>query len=179
MATYIALLRGINVGGKNKVPMPILKQVFEELGFTGVTTYINSGNVVFESSTANKTALAKLCEDAIAERFALHIPVKIVTAEELEDVLQHAPAWWGSEEGVVHYAMFVIAPTTIEEVFAVMGEIIPEYEQITHYKDVIFWSAPRKTFHKSQWSKIASSSVNNCVTIRNANTANKLLLLTK
>lgn len=179
MKTYIALLRGINVSGKNKIAMPLLKEAFEKLGFSDVVTYINSGNVVFTSSVLNKAELVKKCEDAIVKTFALHIPVKIVPAEELEDVLAHAPAWWGAEKDIVHYAMFVIEPTTIEDVFAEMGAIKPEYEQIAHYKDVIFWSAARKTFNKSQWSKIASSAVNNSVTIRNANTANKLLQLTK
>lgn len=73
----------------------------------------------------------------------------------------------------------MISPISVEEVFAEVGEIKPEYEKIDHHGEVIFWSAPLKTFSKTRWSKIASSSVNNNVTIRNANTVNKLLLLTK
>lgn len=70
-----------------------------------------------------------------------------------------------------------IAPVTIEEVYKVVGEARPEYEQVSYYENVIFWSAPRATLSKTRWYKIAGSSVNSKVTIRNANTAKKLLLL--
>lgn len=62
---YIALLRGINVGGNNKVSMGELKQAFESLGFTNVSTYINSGNVIFDSRETNEVKLVRMCEDSI------------------------------------------------------------------------------------------------------------------
>ena len=61
---YIALLRGVNVGGKNKVAMGDLRVCFESLGFENVTTYINSGNVVFDSPQKSTAELVELCEDA-------------------------------------------------------------------------------------------------------------------
>ena len=152
MKKYIALLRGINIGGKNKIAMPLLRQAFEELGFTEVVTYINSGNVVFSSECQDKNELIEQCEAVIAAEFALTIPVNIVSADELAETLSHAPNWWDDDKESIHYA---------------------------HHDRVIFWSASAKTFSKSRWSKIASSSVNNRVTIRNANTANKLLQLSK
>jgi uncharacterized protein (DUF1697 family) len=66
---YVALLRGINVGGKNKVEMKRLKAVFEAAGMESVRTYISSGNVIFSSSIRSKARLAKLLEEAIAKRF--------------------------------------------------------------------------------------------------------------
>lgn len=177
METYIALLRGINVGGKNKISMPLLKQSFEEIGFLNVTTYINSGNIIFSSENQDKTALIAACEAVIIEKFMLTIPVTIVSASELSDTLANAPEWWDIDKESIHYAIFVISPIKVEEVYAAVGEIKPEYEQIAHHGEVIFWSAPLKTFQKARWSKIASSSVNNHVTIRNANTVNKLLSL--
>ena len=179
METYIALLRGINVGGKNKIAMPRLKQVFEELGFQKVVTYINSGNVVFSSECQDKNELIQQCEAAIAAEFSLTIPVNVLSAVELEETLRNAPDWWDADKESIHYAIFLIPPISVAEVFAAVGEIKPEYEQITHHDRVIFWSAPAKTFAKSRWSKIASSSVNQQVTIRNANTANKLVKLTQ
>lgn len=179
MEKHIALLRGINISGKNKVSMPVLKTAFEEIGFLDVSTYINSGNVVFSSDIEDISELIRKCEAIIAKRFMLDIPVTIVSAKELADTLEHAPAWWGIDKESVNYAIFLIAPITMEEVFAAVGEIKPEYEQIAHYGNVIFWTAPLKTFSKARWSKIASSSVNNNVTIRNANTAKKLLQMTK
>ncbi|MHC5215307.1 DUF1697 domain-containing protein [Enterococcus sp. LJL128] len=178
MERYIALLRGINVGGKNKISMPLLKAAFEKIGFLDVVTYINSGNIVFSSDIQDKSDLIRKCEATIVDEFALNIPVTVVSAKDLATTLSNAPEWWNIEKESIHYAIFVISPVTVEEVFAEVGEVKPEYEQISHHGNVIFWSAPRKTFNKARWSKIASSSVNNSVTIRNANTVNKLLQLT-
>jgi len=176
---YIALLRGINISGKNKVSMPLLKVAFEEIGFSDVSTYINSGNVLFSSNKNDKIELLNLCQSIIEEKFLLNVPVTIISLRELSDVLDNAPKWWdiNSDEEVIHQAIFLIPPTTIEEVYKAVGEAKPEYEQVEHYKHVIFWSAPRATLSKTRWYKIASSSVNRKVTIRNASTTKKLLIL--
>lgn len=179
MEKYIALLRGINISGKNKISMPTLKSAFEELGFSEVVTYINSGNVVFSSHIQDEDELIRKCEAIITDKFMLNIPVTVVSANDLSETLKHAPAWWGIDKESINYAIFLISPISIEEVFAAVGEAKPEYEKVAHHGRVIFWSAPLKTFSKTRWSKIASSSVNNNVTIRNANTVNKLLLLTR
>ncbi|WP_042348605.1 DUF1697 domain-containing protein [Bacillus massiliigorillae] len=179
MEKYIALLRGINVGGKNKISMAVLKMAFEENGFLDVITYINSGNVIFSSDIQDKSELIRKCESTIADKFMLSIPVTILSVKDLSDTLENAPAWWNIDKESINYAIFVIPPVRVEEVFAGVGEAKPEYEKVAHRGSVIFWSAPLKTFSRARWSKIASSSVNNNVTIRNANTVNKLLLLTK
>lgn len=180
MEKYIALLRGVNVGGKNKISMATLKTAFEEIGFSDVMTYINSGNVVFSSSIPDLSELISMSESAIKDTFGLTIPVMMISAKKLSDTLKNAPEWWGdADKEVIHYAIFVISPVGVEDIFAAVGEVKPEYEKIAHHEHVIFWSAPLKTFSKARWSKIASSSVNNNVTIRNANTVKKLLLLTE
>lgn len=171
MEKYIALLRGVNVGGKNKISMPALKIAFEEIGFLDVITYINSGNIIFSSDIKNESELIKICESAIVNTFKLNIPVTIISAKDLSDTLKDAPDWWDTDNKEVYdNAIFVISPTSAEEVFTEIGDAKPEYEKIGNYGNVIFWSASLKTFSKTRWSKIASSSVNNNVTIRNANT---------
>ncbi len=179
MQVYIALLRGINVGGKNKIPMPILKAAFEETGFTEVLTYINSGNVIFKSDKTDKIELIDLCENLIFEKFGLNIPVCIVTFGEIAEALGNAPKWWDAESEVetVHQTIFLIPPITASEVCKAVGEAKDEFEKVGYYNNVIFWSAAKATFTKTRWSKIASSSVYSKVTIRNANTAKKLLAL--
>ena len=179
MEKYIALLRGINVGGKNKVPMAQLRLVFEEMGFSGVKTYINSGNVIFDSEISDIYELKSICEMAILNRFSLSIPVVIISATELYEIVNNAPEWWDIENESINYMIFLIHPTCIEEIFEVIGDVKPEYEQVTHYRNIIFWAGPLKTFSKARWSKIASSSVSNKVIIRNANTIKKILALTK
>jgi uncharacterized protein (DUF1697 family) len=91
MATHVALLRGINVGGRNKVPMAELRQVVTSLGHTGVTTYIQSGNVLFTSTSTSTTELASALESAIAEAFGIWASVVVLTREELAGVLQDNP----------------------------------------------------------------------------------------
>src|SRR5262245_63471984 len=99
MMVYLALLRGINVGGKNKVPMTELKACFEELGCENVQTYIASGNVIFES---NKS-VAKLTDEiqkALPKKFKLdseRITILILSHDQLKKVIHQAPKGFGIE----------------------------------------------------------------------------------
>ncbi len=90
MKTYIALLRGINVSGKNKILMADLKVLFQKLDFTNVKTYIQSGNVVF-TSDKKKALLSQFIEKAIKKEFHLEIPVIILTKTEIESVVKNNP----------------------------------------------------------------------------------------
>lgn len=178
MEKYIALLRGINIGGKNKVAMPLLKAAFEDMGFLDVSTYINSGNVLFASDN-DIDEISTRCKTMMKEKFMIDVPILIISLKELSDALDNAPKWWdlSSKEEVIHQIIFLIPPVSIMEVYKAVGEAKPEYEKVSYYENVIFWSAPRATLSKTRWYKIASSSVNNNVTIRNASTAKKLRLL--
>jgi uncharacterized protein (DUF1697 family) len=179
MTKYIALLRGINVGGNNKIAMPELKTAFDNAGFSNVITYINSGNVIFESGMA-QAAIKTACELLLTEHFRLHIIVEIITAAELRNALCHAPEWWGNDANSKHNAIFVIPPATTEDVCALIGEIRPEYEKIAHYGSVIFWSAPIATFSRTHLTKIVlNKTAYNAITIRNANTVKKLAVLSE
>lgn len=129
MTCYIALLRGINVGGNNKVSMPELKAAFEKQGFKNILTYINSGNVIFDSDL-NVNDVKTACEKAIKAKFDLDIPTAIITASELQEALSNAPEWWGNDLQSKHNAIFVIPPVTADEVCKQIGEIKPEYESI-------------------------------------------------
>ena len=179
MNQYIALLRGINISGKNKVAMPLLKTYFEQLGFQDVSTYINSGNVLFKSESKDTLKIQQDCMHMMIDKFNLSIPIAIISIEELKDTLAHAPSWWDveSEEETIHQTIFLISPTTIQEVLDSVKAPREQYEKVSYYKNTFFFSATRATLSKSNWYKIASSSVNNKVTIRNANTTKKLLAL--
>ena len=88
---YVALLRGINVGGKNKVGMKELKAAFEEAGMTSVRTYINSGNVIFSSGIRGRARLGTLLEEAIAQRFGLEIDVVLRDLKAMRAVVKAIP----------------------------------------------------------------------------------------
>lgn len=179
MKKYIALLRGINVGGNNKISMSELKIMFEDNGYKDVVTYINSGNVIFSSYDDDEKEIKKKCETAIADKFKLNIVVTIISAKDLSTALYNAPAWWDKDTESKHNAIFVIPPATAAEIIEQVGIAKPEYEQVSSYGQVIFWSAPIETFSKTKWAKIVGKSVYNSVTIRNANTTKKLLQLLK
>ena len=91
MASHVALLRGINVGGRNKVPMTDLREVATSLGHTGVTTYIQTGNVLFSSADTDTAKLAAELESAVASRFGIWASVVVLSRDELAEVLASNP----------------------------------------------------------------------------------------
>jgi uncharacterized protein (DUF1697 family) len=174
MTRYIALLRGVNVGGTNKVVMSKLRSAFGCEGFRNVSTYINSGNVIFDSDM-DASAVKSASEETIKKSLGLNVPVGIFTAGELKDAVEHAPEWWGSDPGSKHNVIFVIPPATAEEVMAKLGETKPEYEKAEYRGRMIFWSAPTATYTQSRLTKVVQSKVlYNAITIRNANTTKNL-----
>lgn len=175
MKKYIALLRGINVGGKNKVSMKELKELVEKSGYQDVSTYINSGNIIFSSENADIESLIKHFNAFIFEHFKLDLSVMVISAEELTDALSHSPDWWDADETSKHNTIFVIPPMTADEVMKEVGDAKPEYEKVSSFGRVIFWSAPLETFSRTRWSKVVGKSVYGSITIRNSNTAKKLM----
>ena len=173
MVRYIALLRGINVGGQNKIAMTELKAAFEKQGFQKVATYINSGNIIFESGLS-EPKVKTVCEALIEKTFGLKIIVCIITAAELAEALSHAPEWWNKTADAKNNAVFVIPPFTAEEICAEINDTKPEYEKISYYGKVIFWTAPLATFSKTRLTKIVHKKEYNGITVRNANTTLKL-----
>lgn len=174
---YVALLRGVNVGGNNKVPMKDLKDCFEKAGFLNVLTYINSGNIVFDSEETSTEKLTAQCRAILEQNFGLSIPLALIDALALKDTLDHAPAWWDADPEARHNALFVIPPAKADEVCTGVGPVRSEYEKVASYQNVIFWSASVKTISRTRWSKIVGTKAYQDVTIRNANTTKKLLAL--
>jgi len=87
----ITILRGINVSGQKKIKMLELKSLYESLGFQNVATYIQSGNVIFDTRNKNKSKLKMLIEDAIEKNFQFHVPVEIRTPLEFENIIKNNP----------------------------------------------------------------------------------------
>jgi uncharacterized protein (DUF1697 family) len=89
--SYIALLRGINVGGKNKLPMKELVELFAEAGCSNVRTYIQSGNVVFGASASVRKRLAPTIEQRIKKEYGYSVPIILRSAEELVGIVKANP----------------------------------------------------------------------------------------
>lgn len=185
---YVALLRGVNVGGNSRVPMPQLRHALEAAGFMDVRTYINSGNVVFSVAPSGESGedggersevLQQMIHEVIADTFGLDIAVAVLSAREFVETLDKAPQWWGfgadAAEGDKHDAIVVVAPLQAGEVADSVGEPRAEYEREAHFGRMVFWSAAIKTFSRTRWSKVvASSEYYSRITIRNHRTMRKL-----
>ena len=173
---YIALLRGINISGRNRVPMAELKKGFEALSFTAVKTCLNSGNVIFFSTETDTAVLTEQIEKMLPARFSFSVPVLVLPQERLADILEHAPGWWGNAgEEIYDNLIFVIPPFAVADVCRDIGAPKAGLEQIQPYQDVIFWSFRRKDYQKTNWwPKTASTGIAGRLTIRTANTVRKI-----
>lgn len=174
---YIALLRGINISGKNKISMPELKKLLEENDYQNVLTYLNSGNIIFECNINNKQTIMNNIHTLIKTKFILDIPVYITTDKELETILNNSPKWWGSNNKEIYdNLIFIISPTKYEEVYNMIGSPKEGLEQIEEYNNCIFWSFDLNNYRKSNWwVKTASTNIKDKITIRTANTMRKIL----
>ncbi len=178
MIQYVAFLRGINVGGKNKVPMKDLKKLFEDLGYVNVKTYINSGNVIFSSPEENQGILIASLEPILLETFKFEIPITVVSIAALQSVSDNAPEWWGDgNKEYYHTAVFVIPPKDAPAIMEIMGAHLDGKEYVEVGEAMIYWTAVVAYFSQTKWSKIASTDARNFVTIRTANTVRKILAL--
>ena len=177
MKKYIALLRGVNVSGKNKVPMAMLRKYFEEIGFEDVKTYLNSGNVIFLSNEDSTKKVSEQIEVMIKNQFNLDIPVLVLSKEDLVDILQNVPEWWGNDNKEIYdNLIFIIPPMTFDDVYEKIGQPKRGLEKIQNYKNVIFWSFVRNDYQKTNWwSKTASGDISKKLTIRTANTVRKIV----
>ena len=176
MKRYIALLRGVNISGKNKVPMAELKKCFEALGFMDVKTCLNSWNVIFSGEETDASALTSRIERMIQRQFGLDIPVFVLPQEDLAEILHHAPDWWGTENREIYdNLIFILPPAAFPEIYREIGEPKEGLEQIQAYKTAVFWSFSRKDYQKTNWwPKTASAAIGQKLTIRTANTVRKI-----
>ena len=178
---YIALLRGINISGKNKISMSELKKKLQDNKYQNVITYLNSGNVIFECNTDNKEIIMKDIYKIIKNKFNLEIPTFIISELELEDILSNNPEWWGTDNKEIYdNLIFIIPPIKYEDVYNAIGNPKEDIEKIKDYNNSIFWSYDLKNYRKSNWwSKTASTKIKDKITIRTANTMKKVLEICK
>lgn len=174
--TYIILLRGINISGKNKISMNELKEELLKGNYENVLTYLNSGNIILKSNKSEKD-ISDDVNKIIINKFNIDIPVYVIKLEKLVDILNNIPIWWGTNnKDIYDNIIFIIPPTKVEEVIDVVGKPSENIDRIEVYKNVIFWSFDLKNYRKSNWwIKTASTSITNKITIRTGNTIKKLI----
>lgn len=180
MKTYLLLLRGINVGGKNKVPMAALKKCLEDLGFSDVLTYIASGNVVLRSGK-NPSEIKRLVETVLPKQFKLDselIKILVLSRQQLQAVVDSRPKGFGSQPGKYHSdAIFLIDASS--------GEVMPIFkpregvDKVWPGQGVIYSQRLSAERTKSRLGIIAMSPYYKSMTIRSWNTTTKLLEIMK
>lgn len=174
---YVALLRGINVGGNNSVKMTELKKCFEELGHTNVVTYINSGNVIFDCEEKDQKVLIKKIEKGLVDTFDLPLKVVVVSHKQLKTVVEHAPNGFGAKPEKYRYdVIFLKPPLTAEEakskVFLKEG-----VDAVYAGSNVLYFSRLIAKVTQSKLNKIVGTPMYQYMTIRNWNTTTKLFKL--
>jgi uncharacterized protein (DUF1697 family) len=176
MNTYVILLRGINVGGKNKVPMTGLKKVLEDLGFAHVSTYIASGNVILKSDKHPEAIKAQI-EASLPERFTLDnelIKVLVLTRHQLQAVVDNKPEGFGEQPEQYHSdAIFLIGIDSVQA----MSVFHPRegVDKVWAGDAVIYSQRLSAQRTKSRLGKIVGTPAYKSMTIRNWNTTTKLL----
>ncbi|AUS05516.1 DUF1697 domain-containing protein [Pseudotamlana carrageenivorans] len=139
MKTYIALLRGINVSGQKKIPMAELRELFSGSGLENVQTYIQSGNVLFQSSEDNLQKLELKIHQAIKSHFDFDVPVVVKTHEDLQSIFDGCP--FSEEKKKNSYFTFLFESPKQEAIEVVSGLSFPNEEFIITPECIYFYSA--------------------------------------
>lgn len=169
---YIALLRGINVGGNKKVEMKKLKSFFESMGSINVSTYINSGNVFFESSE-KKENLNKKVKKNLKKEFGFEIPVIIKTKQEIKKIADAIPETWQNDAEQKTDVAYLFSEIDSKETVNILP-IKKEFIDIKYVNGAVIWNVKRKNVNKSHLTKIISHKLYQSMTVRNVNTARYL-----
>ena len=169
MTDYVALLRGVNVGGVN-IKMADLAEVVRGLGYTGVKTVLASGNVLFSTPDA-AAAAKKTLEAALRKRFGYEAWVHVLTVEAIRQIIAAYPYPRSAERHA--YVVFGVKPEVRAELLAV--QLDPAVEQAEAGDGVIYWSVPKGSTLDSAMGKAQSkASYKPWITTRNLNTLEKL-----
>jgi uncharacterized protein (DUF1697 family) len=171
---YVALLRGINVGGKNLIKMAGLKTALEKSGFTGVSTYIQSGNALFESEIKEPGKVLKKLTTALQAEFGYHDRIIVRTREQLKKTLEEAPPEWLTNSDIRRYLGFIAEPVSARDIVPQI-ELKEGVDFLKAGEGVLYMTTLASGLTKSKFTKMIGKSFYKDISIRNYNTARKLL----
>jgi uncharacterized protein (DUF1697 family) len=174
-AQYLALLRGINVGGKNLVKMADLRAAFESMGFDDVETYIASGNVLFRAPRQKGAELAARIESKLKREFGVELKIVLLTEANLAAVVKGAPRGFGGSKHLSD-VVFVRKPLTVKKAFAAV-EMREGVDRAWPGRGVLYFSRLKAKATSSKLNKVASAPEYKDMTIRSWSSTTKLLAL--
>ena len=175
---FVALLRGVNVGGNSMISMSALKKSFAAIGFTDVSTYINSGNIIFSSKENDARKLEKKIEQMLVKEYELNSKVVVRSFSELQRLVQSLPRGWDGDSSCRYNVIFLRHTIDSEQILAELPAN-SEIEQVTYRPGALLWSAHVDQISKSKMSKLSSRKIYQDMTVRNLNTTKKLYELMK
>lgn len=180
MKPYVVLLRGINVGGKNKILMTELRNCLEKLGFLHVTTYIASGNVIL-SSSKSPTEIKSLIETTLIKDFKLDsklIKVLVLSRAQLQSIVDSKPKGFGDQPDIYHSDVIFLIELSVTKAMAVFNPR-EGVDMIWSGAGIIYSQRLSSLRTKSRLSKIIGTLAYQSMTIRNWNTVITLLRMIK
>ena len=171
---FLALLRGLNVGGQNVIGKHDLIRCFEDLGFDSVRTYIQSGNVLFRSSELRAAALTRTIEAALSERLLNQVRAVVLPRTRYRAAVASAPDVWGRDDDWKHNAAFTLRGVTPRQVVEQLPVPKEDFETLSSGPGVIFWSISKQHQTRTTWMKLAAAPVYQHLTVRNHRTVFRL-----
>ena len=174
---YLALLRSINVGGNNIIKMTDLKACFENMTFTDIVTYIQSGNVLFKSDEKDKIKLTNKIEKVLSEKFNYKSRIVVTAYKQLKKVVEEAPRGFGKAADNYRYDVILLKEPLIPNEAMKNVSIKEGVDSAYAGKYVLYFSRLISKAAQSHLTKIIKLTVYQNMTIRNWNTTTKLLAL--
>ena len=169
---YVALLRGINVGKSIQVPMRQLKGLLENLGYSNVVTYLNSGNVVFDSEQSSYD-IADSIGKTLEQTFGQRIKTLVKSSDQILHIAQSIPRDWTNDETQQTYVAYLFQDIAHAEIIDKLP-IKREFMNIFYSHESLIWNIKRENYNKSHITKLASHAYYSSMTTRNSHTARKL-----
>ncbi|PYE49734.1 uncharacterized protein (DUF1697 family) [Paenibacillus barcinonensis] len=173
---YVALLRGINVGGNNKIDMKQLKKTFEQVGMQQVVTYINSGNIIFadhQDRTNAQGEISALLEQAITADFGLRIKVLVLDMNEITSIMQALPSNWTNDDQAKSDVLFLWDELHDVDILEKLP-LKPGVGELILVPGALLYSVSRDEASRSGMNKLAGSKIYSYMTVRNVNTTRKI-----
>lgn len=170
---FVALLRGVNVGGNNIISMKSLKTSFEQLGFSDVSTYINSGNILFKAKERNARKLETKIEAMLSRDYNLGCKVVVRSFSEMASLIENLPKNWNGDTEWKYNVIFLRHSIDSEKVLENLRPK-PEIEKVVYYPGTLLWSARISELSRTTIEKLSSQKLFQDMTMRNTNTTRKL-----
>lgn len=175
--TYVAFLRGVNVGGKSIVSMAAIKEALIKLGMSDVRTYINSGNVIFSTRASNAPRLTARVEKALEEHTGMAIKVLLMDHAELTKLVDAIPRSWVDDKTMRTYVLLLWKEIDDRAILDRLPTK-PGIDELKYLPGAVVWRVDRENVGKSNMNQLVGKPLYKQITIRNVNTMRKLNELT-